>query len=220
VRAAAEARWWLPAAAEGPVAADGAAMAAAEERWGVAAADASSAGASRRSFLLRAGGVAAAVTGAGAVGAMVRPGDAQAYHFCGHIYTTDGCPHPTGLPRIDRRGLPLRARDGRPVDDLGRVIDRHGRPLGADGAPLTDPDGRRLPVAPRTRVCAATARQYGITTQIDGAWYRCCHGRVRKLVDCCSTKDRRINGDASLQGYCYKDRKVFCVMYFQTNVPC
>ena len=36
------------------------------------------------------------------VGAIVRPGEAEAYHFCGHIYTTDGCPHPTGLPRIDR----------------------------------------------------------------------------------------------------------------------
>ena len=55
---------------------------------------------------------------------------------------------------------------------------------------------------------------------MDGAWYRCCKGHVRKLVDCCSTSDRRINGDESLKGYCYADRKVFCVMYFQTKVPC
>ena len=196
-------------------------LAAAEARAAARAEDgAMAAASSRRGFLLRAGGTAAAVTGAGAVGALVRPGEAQAYHFCGHIYTTDGCPHPTGLPRIDRRGLPLRARDGRPVDDLGRVIDRSGRPLGADGVLLTDPSGRPLPVAPRSRVCTATARSYGITARIDGAWYRCCDGRVRKLVDCCSTSDRRINGDESLQGYCYKDRKVFCVMYFQTDVPC
>ena len=68
---------------------------------------------SRRAFLSRAGAATATAAGAGMVGAVVRPGDADAYHFCGHIYTTDGCPHPTGLPRIDRRGLPLRARDGK-----------------------------------------------------------------------------------------------------------
>ena len=180
----------------------------------------SAAGSSRRGFLARAGGIAASLTGAGALGGMVRPGDAQAHHFCGHIYTTDGCPHPTGLPRIDRDGFPLRAEDGRPVDDLGRVIDRLGRPLGEDGVVLADPEGRPLPLAPRTRVCAATARDYAITTQIDGAWYRCCDGHVRKLIDCCSDSRRRINGDGALRGYCYQDRKVFCVMYFQTSVPC
>ncbi len=175
---------------------------------------------SRRGFLQRVGGAVAALGGAAVVGKMVRPGDAQAYHFCGHIFTTDGCPHPTGLPRIDRDGFPLRALDGAPVDDLGRVIDSAGRPLGEDGLPLTDLEGRPLPIAPRTRVCAATARDYGIVARTDGAWYRCCEGRVRKLVDCCSPSDRRINGDGSLRGYCYDDRKVFCVMYFQTSVPC
>ena len=28
------------------------------------------------------------------------------------------------------------------------------------------------------------------------------------------------SGDAALTGYCYAGRKVFCVMYFQTKVPC
>ena len=46
------------------------------------------------------------------VGALVAPGEAEAFHFCGHIYTTDCCPHPTGLPRIDSKGFPLRAKDG------------------------------------------------------------------------------------------------------------
>ena len=54
----------------------------------------------------------------------------------------------------------------------------------------------------------------------DGAWYRCCQGRVRKLVDCCSPNPTRINGDRALRGYCYDKRKVFCVMYFQSTVPC
>jgi hypothetical protein len=56
--------------------------------------------------------------------------------------------------------------------------------------------------------------------RVDGAWYRCCGGRVRKLVDCCTTGTRRINGDKALKGYCYDGRKVFCVMYYDTKVPC
>ena len=43
---------------------------------------------------------------------------------------------------------------------------------------------------------------------------------MRKLVDCCAYSSRRINGDGALTGYCYAGRKVFCVMYFQTKVPC
>jgi hypothetical protein len=154
------------------------------------------------------------------VGAVIRPGDADAYHFCGHIFTTDGCPHPTGLPRIDRRGLPLRARDGRQVDDLGRLIDAFGRPVDEDGLVLTDLDGRPLPPAPRTPVCLFTGVTHGIRVRTDGAWYRCCGGRVRKLVDCCSPNRTRINGDRALRGYCYDKRKVYCVMYFQSSVPC
>ena len=56
--------------------------------------------------------------------------------------------------------------------------------------------------------------------RVDGAWYRCCDGQVRKLMDCCTTGSRRINGDRALTGYCYDGRKVFCVMYYDTRVPC
>ena len=175
---------------------------------------------SRRGFLSRVGAGVMALAGAGSAASLVKPGEAEAYHFCGHIYTTDSCPHPTGLPRIDSHGFPLRAADGHPVDDLGRLIDRDGRAADEDGRPLTDADGRPLPVATRTRVCEATAERFGMKTQIDGAWYRCCGGQVRKLVDCCSTHPRRINGDRALKGYCYGDRKVFCVMYYDTKVKC
>ena len=178
------------------------------------------AGTSRRGFLSRVSGAVLGLTGAGTVGGLVAPGDAEAYHFCGHIYTTDSCPHPTGLPRIDARGFPLRARDGKPVDDLVRLVDRDGRPVDDDGRQLTDAEGRALPKATRTRVCTLVAERYDIPTRVDGAWYRCCGGQIRKLVDCCSLNPRRINGDASLTGYCYKGRRVFCVMYFQTKVPC
>ena len=175
---------------------------------------------SRRGLLARVGGVLMGATAASAVKAVVDPGEADGYHFCGHIYTTDSCPHPTGLPRIDARGYPLRAKDGKRIDDIGRLVDEDGLPVDERGRRLTDPDGRPLPPAPRTRLCDQVAERYEITTRTDGAWYRCCGGRVRKLVDCCTTGRRRINGDRALTGYCYKGRKVFCVMYFDTKVPC
>jgi hypothetical protein len=184
------------------------------------AAEALAGSTSRRGFLSRVAGGVMAVAGAGTAGSLIKPGEAEAYHFCGHIYTTDSCPHPTGLPRIDSRGLPLRAKDGKRVDDLGRLIDQHGQPVDEDGNILTDPDGRPLPRSSRTSVCKVTGKQYGFKGHLDGAWYRCCGGRVRKLTDCCGYTRKRINGDAALTGYCFRGRKVFCVMYFQTKVPC
>jgi hypothetical protein len=176
---------------------------------------------SRRGFLARVGAAVTALTAGGLVARAVKPGEAEAYHFCGHIFTTGSCPHPTGLPRIDSRGYPLRASDGRPVDNLGRTVNGAGVPVDDRGKPKQDPDGHALPPAPRTQVCQhQTAQKHNINTQVDGGWYRCCGGHVRKLVDCCSQSDRRINGDAALEGYCYSGRKVFCVMYFQTKVPC
>ena len=176
---------------------------------------------SRRGFLARVSGLLTAAVGAGTIGALVKPGEAEAFHFCGHVYTTDSCPHPTGLPRVDARGFPLRAADGVAVDDLGRAIDAHGAPVDDAGKPLLDPDGRPLPPAPRSRVCQdAVAREFALRTHVDGAWYRCCGGRVRKLVDCCARTRRRINGDGALTGYCYSGRRVFCVMYYDTKIPC
>jgi hypothetical protein len=176
---------------------------------------------SRRGFLARAGRALAIVAGGSSVSALIRPGEADAFHFCGHIYTTDSCPHPTGLPRVDAHGLPLRSWDGKPVDNLGRPINADGLPVDERGRPLLDPDGRPLPPAPRTRVCLDQVRQQsGFRTYLDGAWYRCCGGHVRKLIDCCSYSRTRINGDRSLTGYCYHGRRVFCVLYYDTQVPC
>jgi hypothetical protein len=175
---------------------------------------------SRRGFLAKVSGTLMAVTGARTAASLIAPGEAEALHFCGHIYTTDSCPHPTGLPRIDSKGRPLRAKDGHRVDDLGRLVDLNGDPVDEDGLRLTDADGAPLPAASRTPVCTAVAERYEFNTKVDGAWYRCCGGHVRKLVDCCSHSKKRINGDRSLTGYCYKRRRVFCVMYFQTRIPC
>ena len=126
---------------------------------------------SRRGFLAKVSGALMAVTGARTVGSLVAPGEAEAYHFCGHIYTTDSCPHPTGLPRIDSKGRPLRAKDGHRVDDLGRLVDLEGDPIDEDGARLTDAEGVPLPAASRTPVCKAVA-----------AAVRHDHPRRRRLV--------------------------------------
>lgn len=176
---------------------------------------------SRRGFLERLGVAVMGLAGARSVAQLALPDDAESYtNFCGHTYTTGNCPHPTGLPRIDRRGYPLRASDGHPVDDLGRPIDSKGYPVNAKGHLLRGPDGEPLSPAPRSQVCPAAGERYGLNLQTDGSWYRCCGGRVRRLMDCCGYTGVRINGDAALTGYCYSGRKVFCVQYYETSVPC
>jgi hypothetical protein len=88
------------------------------------------------------------------------------------------------------------------------------------GRALRDPDGHRLPSAPRTKICPRAGRDRHFRTWIDGSWYRCCGGHVRRLMDCCSYNSNRINGDAALTGYCYSGRTVFCTMFYDTHVPC
>jgi hypothetical protein len=194
-----------------------------EPKGGARIADAVAASTSRRGFLARLGGAVIGVTGARTVASLAAPGEAEArryYGFCGHTYTTESCPHPTGLPRIDAKGLPLKAADGRPVDDLGRYVDATGMPVAHDGKPLVDADGVPLPAATRTPICSVAGATHGFRPHLDGTWFRCCDGHVRKLVDCCGYVEHRINGDAALTGYCYHGRRVFCVMYYQTRVKC
>jgi hypothetical protein len=183
-------------------------------------ADALARSSSRRGFLSRLGQGLVLAAGGGVLARAIKPGDAEAFHFCGHTFTTGSCVHPLGLPRIDNHGMPIRASDGKPIDNLGRLINDHGQPIGARGSLLMDPDGRPLPPAPRTRICDETGRIYGFDGVLQGAWYRCCEGNVRKLWDCCAHSAVRINGDAALHGYCYGSRNVFCVTYYQTHVPC
>jgi hypothetical protein len=177
----------------------------------------------RRSFLGRLGAAALAVAGGSAVAAAVKPDEAEAFHFCGHIWTTGSCPSPyPPLARIDRKGYPLHPSSGRPIDNLGRLVDSAGYALNRNGNRLRGPDGNVVPRAPRTRVCEDWTRETkGLTDlRLQGSWFRCCGGQIRKLVDCCSFSRRRINGDASLTGYCWGGRRVYCVMYYDTGLPC
>jgi hypothetical protein len=171
--------------------------------------------------------LAAGPTAAAAAGRARRPvPGAQAipggwYGFCGHYFTTGSCTGPYELPRVDGRGLPLRPDDGRPVDNLGRLVDDAGLPVDEAGRRLLGPDGLPLPRAPRTKLCEDWVPElHGVEARTQGTWYRCCHGQLRKLVDCCSTSTVRINGDAALRGYCHGPRKVFCVLYHDTQLPC
>jgi hypothetical protein len=191
------------------------------ESLGEALSAALASGMTRRSFLGRLGGGLMAVMGGSAVAAALKPDEAEAFHFCGHIWTTGSCPSPYRLPRIDRRGYPLRPRDGRPIDNLGRLIDAEGFPIDELGQRLLGPDGQPLERGPRTRLCEEwVPEQFGIDVVTQGAWYRCCEGQIRKLVDCCTTSRNRINGDKALTGYCYRGRRVFCVMYYDTGLGC
>jgi hypothetical protein len=178
-------------------------------------------GMTRRSFLGRLGAGALAVAGGSTVAAAVKPEDAEAFHICGHIWTTGSCPSPLGLPRVDRRGYPLRPGDGRPIDNLGRLIDAEGFPVDDQGQRLVGPDGQPLERGPRTRLCEEWVRErYRLNPVVQGSWYRCCKGQVRKIVDCCTTSTRRVNGDASLVGYCWKGKRVFCILYYDSGLAC
>ncbi|HEY7561206.1 MAG TPA: twin-arginine translocation signal domain-containing protein [Gaiellaceae bacterium] len=177
----------------------------------------------RRSFLGRLGAAALAVAGGSAVAAAVKPDEADAFHFCGHIWTTGSCPSPyPPLSRIDRKGFPLHPKNGKPIDNLGRFVDPAGNPVDGNGNRLVGPDGDELPAGPRTRICEDWTRErHGLNdVRTQGSWFRCCGGQIRKLVDCCSHSQRRINGDASLVGYCWGGRRVYCVMYYDTGLPC
>jgi hypothetical protein len=177
----------------------------------------------RKSFLGRLGAAALAIAGGSAVAAAVKPDEADAFHLCGHIWTTGSCPSPyPPLARIDRKGYPLHPSSGRPIDNLGRIVDSAGYALDGNGNRLRGPDGAVLAPGPRTRVCEDWTREVkGLRDlRIQGSWYRCCGGQIRKLTDCCSFSSRRINGDASLVGYCWGGRRVYCVMYYDTGLAC
>ena len=159
---------------------------------------------SRRSFLAKLGNGVVALAGGSLVASVLKPERAEAYHICGHTYTTDSCPHPfKPLSRIDRYGYPLHPKHGYPVDDNGDIYTSRRQ-------------SRRLmceEVVPEKYPYTGKPR-YG------GGWHRCCGGRIRRIADCCSYSPTRINGDASVTGYCYSGTKVFCIGYRDLNIRC
>ena len=158
----------------------------------------------RRSLLGRMGTGFVALVGGPLVAVALSPQRAAAYHVCGHTYTTNSCPHPFAPhTRVDRFGYPVHPHHGYPVDDRGDIYTSRAQT--------------------RRRVCQeVVAKKYPLTgnPRYGGGWSRCCEGRIRRIYDCCSYSDTRINGDASVRGYCHKGRKVFCIAYRDTEVRC
>jgi hypothetical protein len=160
---------------------------------------------SRRGFLGRVGRGVVALAGGGFVAAAFVGGRAEANHICGHTYTTASCPHPyEPLSRTDRYGYPVHPTMGYPVDDSGEVY--------------TDPDTQI-----RSKTCEEIVPSiYGFVhhPRYGGGWTRCCSGRLRHIQDCCSHSRIRINGDASVRGYCPPKLRVFCITYRELTVTC
>lgn len=158
----------------------------------------------RRSFLGRIGiGVVAAAGGPFVVAAL-KPERAEAYHICGHTYTTNSCPHPySPLSRVDKYGYPIHPK--------------YGYKLDVNGDPYTS---RNQTIK---KMCEETVKErypYVRDPAQGGGWSRCCSGRVRRIYDCCGYTATRINGDGAVTGYCYRGKRVFCVGYRDLNVRC
>jgi hypothetical protein len=159
---------------------------------------------SRRSFLGRLGAGTVALVGGPLVAVALSPTRAAAHHICGHTYTTGSCPHPFApKTRVDRYGYPVHPTYGFPVDDRGVIY--------------TSREQRRRKVC-QERVPAKYP--YTGNPVFGGGWSRCCDGHVRRIIDCCSYSDTRINGDAAVTGYCFEGRKVFCIVYRVTDNRC
>jgi hypothetical protein len=159
---------------------------------------------SRRSFLGRVGRTVVALAGGGLVASALAPERAEAHHICGHTYTTNSCPHPYDpLSRTDAYGYPVHPTYGYPVDDQGYLYVSQRQQ--------------------RSKTCQTFLPQHYPFVhhpRYGGGWSRCCSNRIRHIQDCCSSSRIRINGDASVRGYCPSDLRVFCITYQELNVRC
>jgi hypothetical protein len=160
---------------------------------------------SRRGFLGKVGRGVVALAGGGFVASALAPGRAEAHHICGHTYTTGSCPHPYApLSRLDNYGYPVHPTYGYPVDD--------------EGARYLDPQTQE-----RHKTCQQTVKEFYPFVngpRIGGGWTRCCSGRLRHIVDCCSYSKIRINGDYAVTGYCPRGTRVFCIGYRELTTRC
>ena len=75
---------------------------------------------SRRGFLSRVGGALVAATAGGTVGKLIEPGEADAYHFCGHIHHWGRVPTRPGSPESTAQAIRCgTATDGRSTTSAG-----------------------------------------------------------------------------------------------------
>jgi hypothetical protein len=159
---------------------------------------------SRRSALGLLGRGFLALVGGPFVAVALDPSRAGAFRLCGVHSHIGSCPHPfSPRTRIDQYGYAVHPDYGYPIDDKGKLY--------------------RSRKQKRTKICAGwVPREYPSTgsPELQGSWTRCCGGRIRRIWDCCSYSNTRINGDAAFPGYCYGDRNVFCVTYVELHSRC
>ncbi len=160
---------------------------------------------SRRGFLGKLGRGVVALAGGALVATTLAPERASAHHICGHIAYTGSCPHPFGkFARTDSFGYPVHPIYGYPVDDEGEIF--------TDAA-----------TQERHKTCQETVpSMYHFVNdpRYGGGWTRCCNRRLRHIQDCCSSSRIRINGDASVRGYCPTNLRVFCITYRELEATC
>ena len=155
----------------------------------------------------------------GMVGAVIRPGDATPT-------TSAATSYDRRLPAPDRAAADrpqgaAAARAGRQARGRPRPADRRRRAAGRRGR-----GAAHRPRGPPAAAGAAHAGLQGRRRRATGcASRRTARGTAAATAACASssTAARRTRADQrrrSLKGYCYNDRKVFCVMYYQSSVPC
>ena len=110
------------------------------------------------------------------------------------------------------------------VDEPADVVDRpavndKGQPVNAGGGLKRDPDGLPLPPAPRTKVCDQTASVYAIEAPFRAPGTGAAEEGSASSGTAAPTTTGGSTATPRFTGYCYGGRKVFCVTYYQTNIP-
>ena len=172
----------------------------------------------------RVGAAVLAASAGATVAAAVSPEEAEALRLLRPHVDDRLLPAPVrSLPRIDRARLPAAAAAtaGRSTTSAGwstaTACRSTSRPPAARPRRRAAAARRRARGSARTGCASATAS----TRALQGAWYRCCGGQIRKLVGLLLDSRRRAStATPPCAATATARRKVFCVTYRDTGVPC
>ena len=176
---------------------------------------------SRRGFLARPSRLLALLAGGGAVAALVRPGEADA----SASVATSTRPIPARIRRDCPVSTPRASRFAPPT--VTGSTTSGGRPTLRGSQSM-----RTVRRSWTQRACRCLRRRAVVSARTSSR--RGSHGLRTSTVPgiaaaaamCANSSTaargppRRINGDAALTGYCYAGRRVYCVMYYDTKIPC
>ena len=178
---------------------------------------------SRRGFLARVGAALVAGTAGGVVAKVVKPGDAGRLHELLRPHLHDRLVHPPARPaagRLARLSDPPRRRQAgrqhRPAGEQARDCrSTH------DGSLMRDPDGLPAAAGAADQDLQARPRQSTDSRPIRRApGTGAAGGPSASSGTAAPTTTGGSTATPPCSGYCYGGRKVFCVTYYQTHVPC